>query len=196
MARWSHSSARRVSPVRPRSVATAPTGATNKLCDSAQNTQRSCSMSIRDWFVGDPTLTSTPTVPRSKKPSFRPVFETLEDRRMLAAGILQFLATAYSVEEKVATVHISVTRTRGRTGAVSVHYATSDGTATAGLDYVGKSGTLNWARGETRAKTFTISIIDDSLVEGNETVNLKLDTPTGGAKLGTRKSAVLTIIDN
>ena len=153
-------------------------------------------MSIRDWFVRDHTLTSTSAARGSKKLSFRPSFETLEDRRMLAAGILQFSATGYSVKENVATVTISVTRTSGRTGAVSVHYATSDGTATAGLDYVANSGTLNWARGETRTKTFAISIIDDSLVEGNETVNLKLDTPTGGARLGARKSAVLTIIDN
>src|SRR5262249_23098227 len=39
-------------------------------------------------------------------------------------------------------------------------------------------------------------ILEDSLVEGNETVVLALSNPTGGASLGTPASATLTIIDN
>ncbi|MEC4816333.1 MAG: M10 family metallopeptidase C-terminal domain-containing protein [Scytonema sp. PMC 1069.18] len=46
------------------------------------------------------------------------------------------------------------------------------------------------------SKTVIIPIIDDGLVEGNETVNLSLDNPTGGATIGAQKTAVMTIVDN
>src|SRR4029077_19523448 len=86
-------------------------------------------------------------------------------------------------------------RTGGTSGAVSVHYATSDGTATAGSDYTAASGTLTFANGET-SKTFTVAVTDDTAVEGNETVNLTLSNPTGGATLGTPATATFTILDN
>ena len=47
-----------------------------------------------------------------------------------------------------------------------------------------------------RTRPSTIPILDDMLVEANETVNLTLSSPTGGATLGNPATAVLTIIDN
>ena len=54
---------------------------------------------------------------------------------------------------------------------------------------------MTFAGGET-SKSFTIQICDDSIFEGNETVNLALSNITGGATLGTQNTAVLTIVDN
>jgi hypothetical protein len=110
-------------------------------------------------------------------------------------GTLELSLATYSVNEGGGTATITVTRTGGSGGAVSVDYATSDGTATAGVDYTSVSGTLNWADGDSSSKIFNIPIIDDLDIEGTETVNLSLSNPTGGAILGTN-AAVLTIADN
>ena len=88
-----------------------------------------------------------------------------------------------------------MTRSNGSLGSVGVNYATSNGTATAGSDYTATSGTLTFADGET-SKTFTIPITNDALIESNETVNLTLNSPTGGATLGSQSTAVLTIQDD
>src|SRR5262249_24893490 len=88
-------------------------------------------------------------------------------------GALQFSNASYSVNENQGTSTITVTRTGGSAGSVTVNSATSTGTATAGSDYTAVSGSLTFADGET-TKTFTIPIIDDTLVETNETVNLIL----------------------
>lgn len=109
---------------------------------------------------------------------------------------LQFNSATYSVNEGAGIATISVARTGGITGAVSVQYSTSDGSATAGQDYTATSGTLNWADGDFSVKSFTIAITDDSLNEANETVNVVLSNPGGGATLGNQSSAVVTIVDN
>src|SRR5262249_7243903 len=98
-------------------------------------------------------------------------------------GTLEFSNSSFSVNENQGTATVTVTRTGGGTGSVSVDYATSDGPAMAGNDYVATSGTLTFAAGET-SKTFTIPIIDDNLVENDETFNVSLSNPTGGAALG------------
>ena len=109
-------------------------------------------------------------------------------------GALQFTGN-YTAQENVGLAAIQVTRTGGSDGAVSVNYATSNGTATGGQDYTPASGTLTFANGET-SKSFTISLTDDTSDEPNETINLTLSAPTGGATLGSPSTAVLTVIDN
>jgi hypothetical protein len=115
---------------------------------------------------------------------------------VVSPGKIQFSASSYSVNESAGTITISATRTGGSSGAVSVSYSVTSGTATAGLDFTAVTGTLTWADGDTSSKTFTVPILDDSLVEGNETVTLTLSNPTGGATLGTPSNATLTIVDN
>jgi len=116
--------------------------------------------------------------------------------RVTQHGSLQFSSPTYSVLENGGSVTITVTRTGGSAGQVGVSYATSGGTATPGVDYFPTSGTITWADGDMSPKTFTIPIIDDGVYEGNETVNLSLNNPTGGATLGSPSTAVLTIVDD
>ncbi|MDF2986191.1 MAG: hypothetical protein K0R50_1701, partial [Eubacterium sp.] len=110
-------------------------------------------------------------------------------------GTLAFSSSAYSVAEDGTSVNITVNRTGGSDGSVSVKYATSNGTAAAGTDYTAASGTLTFADGQT-SNTFTVAVADDTVYDGDKTVNLTLSNATGGATLGAQKTAVLTITDN
>jgi hypothetical protein len=111
-------------------------------------------------------------------------------------GALQFSAVSYSTPEAAGTVTITVNRTGGNDGAVSVSYAATGGTATAGTDYTLPAGTLSWASGDVAAKTFTVAINADGALEPNETVQLTLSGPTNGAVIGSIGSATLTIVDD
>jgi hypothetical protein len=113
-----------------------------------------------------------------------------------AAGKLQLVSQSFSVVEGATAATISVKRTDGTSGPVSVQYTTGPGTATPNMDYLFQTGMLNWADGDGSVKTFTIPILDDQVVEGPETVGVKLREATGGATLGSISSGVLTITDN
>ena len=111
-------------------------------------------------------------------------------------GSLQFSAVDYSELESNGTITVTVTRENGDDGAVSVEYATSDGTATAGEDYTAASGTLSWADDDAGDKTFTVTIANDAVLEGDETINLTLSNPMGDATLGDPSTATATIAND
>ncbi|OAD20687.1 Na-Ca exchanger/integrin-beta4 domain protein [Candidatus Thiomargarita nelsonii] len=144
---------------------------------------------------------AAPSIPTTDKDGNPRIVNTLVDigayeDQLSANSYLQFSAASYTVNETSVTVTITVTRTGGSSGAVSADYATSDDTATAGSDYTAASGTRNWADGDATDKTFMVDIINDDQVEGDETLILSLGNVTGGAGLGTHRSAILTITDN
>lgn len=113
------------------------------------------------------------------------------------AGSIQFTSATYSGPEAGGPIVITVSRTGGTAGVVTVQYATvTGGTASPGDDYVATSGTLTWANGDGANKTFTVTPVVDTLIEGPETVILQLGSPTGGAVLGTPSTATLTITDS
>jgi VCBS repeat-containing protein len=121
-------------------------------------------------------------------------FTNLEVGVTVQTPTIKFDADLYTASENDGSIQITVTRTGSTSGAASVRYATSDGTATGGSDYTATFGTLHFADGET-SKTFTVSIINDTLKENNETVNLTLSDVGGSAALGSPAIAVLTITD-
>ena len=118
---------------------------------------------------------------------------TIIDDDSASPGTLQFSQSTADVGAYDGSETVTVTRTGGTNGAVSVQYSTSDGTAAAPGDYAATSGTLNWAAADATPQTFTVPIVDDILAEGDETVNLALSGPTGGATLGTPATATVTI---
>ena len=88
------------------------------------------------------------------------------------------VAGAKAKEGKDASLDFAVTLNRAASHAVSVDYATEDGTAAAGADYTATSGTLTFAAGET-AKTVSVPVLDDAIDEGKETMRLELSNPKG-----------------
>ncbi|MEG5232608.1 Calx-beta domain-containing protein, partial [Microcoleus sp. B3-D3] len=63
-------------------------------------------------------------------------------------------------------------------------------------DYTNEPIVVNFAAGDSTPQTITIPIVNDTLVEGNETVNLSLGSPTGNASIGTQSTATLNIVDD
>lgn len=114
-------------------------------------------------------------------------------------GVLQFSAATYSVNESGSAARVTVTRTSGSAGEVTVSFMTIDsggGTAIPDLDYYPTNGTLTFGPGVT-SQSFYVPIIDDTAHEANETVLVELvDPPTGGASIGTRGNATVSIADN
>ncbi len=119
-----------------------------------------------------------------------------------APGTLQFDMATYTVGEAAGTATVTVTRTGGSDGTVSIDAATvAGGTATggvactAGVDYINANSTLTFGPGVT-SQPFNITICNDTANEPNETINLALSNAQGGATTGMQSTAVLTITDN
>ncbi len=113
-----------------------------------------------------------------------------------ASGPLALSSNAYTVGEADGLVTVTVTRSGGSLGGpVTVDYATSDGTATAGSDYTATSGTLTFGPGEA-TKSFTVHVTSDPAHEGSEAFQVTLSNAGGGASLGSPAGAAVTITDD
>ena len=96
------------------------------------------------------------------------------------AGLVGISVADARVEEGAgAVLAFAVTLERAAGGAVTVDYATSDGTAQAGVDYTATSGTLTFDAGDTE-KTVEVPVLDDSHDEGDEALTLQLSNASGG----------------
>ena len=99
--------------------------------------------------------------------------------RVLAPPALS-AGDAEAEEGTDAALGFAVTLDREAAHTVTVAYATSDGTATAGDDYTATSGTLTFAAGD-REKTVSVPVLVDNHDEGSETMTLTLSGPSGAA---------------
>ena len=136
-----------------------------------------------DVAVGDTTATVTVTATDGettrayrvvvKRPA--PEVETSTPTLSIAGGS--------GTEGADTSIGFTVTLNEAATDTVTVDYATSDGTATAGNDYTSTSGTLTFNAGTT-SQTISVSIADDETDESDETFTLTLSN-AAGADLGT-----------
>src|SRR5579863_1866600 len=110
----------------------------------------------------------------------------------IAGDPIAFSASTYSAAQSAGSVTITIDRTGGTSGAVTVNYATSNGTAVAGTNYTAQSGTLSWAAGDASSKTISVPLSSTAFT-GTLTFNVALSQPTGGAIIGTVSTATVSI---
>jgi hypothetical protein len=107
-----------------------------------------------------------------------------------------FGSTNYTVSEDAGAALISVLRGTDDTNFfVTVDYATSDGSATNGVDNIGITNRLSFAPGD-RVKQVTIPILNTGLRQPTRSFRLTLANPTGGAVLGAPTNTTVSILDN
>ncbi len=88
---------------------------------------------------------------------------------------------------------LTITNTTPSTLPFTVSYATSNGSATSGSDFVASTGTVTFAPGVT-TETIRIPLLDDAITEPTETFNVILSNPVAATLA--RGQAVVSILDN
>lgn len=106
-----------------------------------------------------------------------------------------FARATYSVNEIAGAVVVSATRSGELSIPVWVKYATANGTATAGADYLPAAGTLHFAPGQTSAG-ISIPILQDTLSEATENFTIALDKASTDVVVGSPAVATISIVNN
>lgn len=142
------------------------TAATGNVTFAPGETQRSFTVNIRNdagLLEGpesfDVNLTSIFGAPGATIGSQSTATVTI-----LEPGQLAINPNAVTISEDGGEATVTVTRVNATPGggAVTVQYATSNNTATAGSDYVATTGTLSWGDGDTSPRTFAVAITNDT----------------------------------
>lgn len=108
--------------------------------------------------------------------------------------VFRFDPAQYTVMEDCGTLEVRVVLSEPQLDEISVNYATEDGTAEAGSDYVAKKDTLFFEPGITE-KTITITVVDDDVFEEDEHFFVRL-TDAAGAAIGSPALATIVILDD
>jgi hypothetical protein len=113
------------------------------------------------------------------------------------APTVYFALATSSANEDVGTHTIVINLSNPTASDVTVDYGVTGGTATGGgVDYTLADGTLTFTAGST-VRNIIVSVVDDTLHEADETVELTLSNPQGaGTTLGGQSTHEFTIIDN
>ena len=158
-----------------------------------------------DTFEGNETFTVTlsnpvnavvnvpdPTDPNASAMDGVGIGTILDDE---AARTLSIALTSAGAEPNTPNV-FTVTLSGQSASAVTVNFATADGTATAGSDYTANSGTLTFAANTaTLTQTITVATLNDTLFEGSENFTVLLSNLTNAKITGTNP-ATGTIADD
>ena len=111
-------------------------------------------------------------------------------------GSIGLTQTFKTVPETEATVSYTVRRTGGKSGVISVDYATTAGEALTGSDFDPTSGTLTWADGDFSDRTISISLVDDAEVEQGESFSLTLSGVTDEVRLAASEATTTIASDD
>ncbi|MCB8945705.1 MAG: DUF11 domain-containing protein [Ardenticatenaceae bacterium] len=107
---------------------------------------------------------------------------------------LSFAPVSYSQPEAQTTAVLTVKSNLPVMVTATVLYETQDGTAVAGSDYVATTGILTFTPGSSSV-SFPITLLDDALLEPDESLTLTLSSPTNSG-LGMADQASFTILND
>ena len=119
-----------------------------------------------------------------------PIYSDDADAGGGSAGSLGLTQGVVSVDERAGSANLTVTRTGGSEGAVTVRYEAVAGSAEDVADFSVVTGTLSWEDGESAAKEFSVPIVDDDVADPGEMFTIHLSDATGNAYLARVVSTV------
>jgi uncharacterized delta-60 repeat protein len=142
---------------------------------------------IQDLSGGNATFGLTNAVVRIINPNFQ--------------GYLNFTTNAYTANLSAGVIVATVTRTVGSKGTLTVQYATTNGTAINGTDYIGSTNTLTWNSGDVSPRNITIPLINSHTIGSSRQFSAYLFNPAlNGASapslLGATTTTVLSIAND
>lgn len=158
---------------------------------------RSFAVSTKDDFVmGDKSLLLSLKAPSAGTVLGSQRTAVLRIYNSDSGGRMQFARSTYSVSASTAPrlATLTVRRLGGLASDVTVHYATSDGTATAGADYTSASGDLTFSSSGTGVTTQAITVPVAQNLTGAKNFTVALSEPAGGGTLGPMSIATVTIL--
>ncbi|MGQ8335704.1 Ig-like domain-containing protein [Sunxiuqinia sp. A32] len=109
--------------------------------------------------------------------------------------VVAFDSTTSSGAESVSSADLAVSLNTTSGSVVTVNYTVTGTAAGSGADYTLVNGVLSFNAGQTSKNITIASIVDDAILEANETVIVTLSNPTN-ATLGTNTVHTYTITNN
>ncbi|MCZ2340933.1 MAG: hypothetical protein LC104_03955 [Bacteroidales bacterium] len=178
------------------------TGGSGSVTISAGTTSNTISIPISSDNIDEPnetffvnlTAASSPTLPVTIGDNQGQATITDDDN----PPVITLSASSSSVSEGnsgTTSITYTVTLSNPSSQAVTVSYATSDGTAQAGSDYQAASGTLTFLPGGPLSQTFTVLVNGDTTYEDNETFTVALTGSVNGT-LGSPSASTATITND
>ena len=93
-------------------------------------------------------------------------------------------------------ITVTLQRTGGSRGAISVPFTTRDDSAVETTDYVAATGAVEWEDGDDTDKTIVVAVVDDVVIETPEMLVIELGEPSNDAKLGTASVSAMIVDDD
>jgi len=116
-------------------------------------------------------------------------------------GYLTLSASNYVGTQSSGSITFVVNRVSGDLGTLKISYATVNGTAVSGIDYIGATNQLVWNSGDASPRSITIPLLNPGLIGTNRQFAVNLSQPIlngvgAPALLGLITNAMLTILDD
>jgi len=111
----------------------------------------------------------------------------------LATGRVRFTDLAPAINPDQTDVVLTVERTGGAEGRIEIAYATIDGSAAAGTDYLAANGTLVWEHGEAGTRDIAVTILDNQGGPTDLDFEIRLSRASPWSLLGSLSALTLTL---